>query len=544
LIRSSVVPTVLDPGGVLGPGRGKPGDRLGKYELVCRLAIGGMAEIFLARASGIAGFEKLVVLKRILPQYAFQDQFVEMFLAEARLTATLGHPNIAHVYDIGTVDDFYFFTMEFVHGEDLNQLGKTLAKAQKPFPLEAALTIIHGVCAGLHHAHEACGSDGMPLGIVHRDVSPSNVLIAYDGSVKLVDFGIAKMTTRAQATRVGTLKGKISYMSPEQCRGEPLDRRSDVFAIGILLYEMTTGQRLFPGENEFSTLQSIVHQDVAPPHTLVPGYSPMLEDIVMMALKRDPAQRYETAEDMMLDLEECARAQGLTISPNRLSKVMHELYGRKIAAWTDAQRAGKSLGEHLAGAMVRAISATGETEAMTEVTPTSGIRPRRSVRSSALPFDVPLGLLPDKPAIDESDQVEIIKPARKRWWFASAAVVGLLAGGGVVAWRALAKDAPAAAVAQPPGPTVTPIDEPRLELPVAAPAPTPTEPAVEPAVEAAAGTETATETATETETETETGTGTAAAAGTAAAPVKKKKIRRGKRRAKDTHSDPDSPFED
>jgi serine/threonine protein kinase len=518
------VPTVLDPGGVLGPGRGKPGDRLGKYELVCRLAIGGMAEIFLARASGIAGFEKLVVLKRILPQYAFQDQFVEMFLAEARLTATLSHPNIAHVYDIGTVDDFYFFTMEFVHGEDLNQVGKALAKAQKPFPLEAALTIIHGVCAGLHHAHEACGSDGLPLGIVHRDVSPSNVLIAYDGSVKLVDFGIAKMTTRAQATRVGTLKGKISYMSPEQCRGEPLDRRSDVFAIGILLYEMTTGQRLFPGENEFSTLQAIVHQDVAPPHTLVPGYAPMLEDIVMMALKRDPEQRYETAEDMMLDLEECARALGLTISPNRLSKVMHELYGRKIAAWNEAQRAGKSLGEHLAGAMVKDISAASDPGPVTDVTPTSGIRPRRSVRTSALPFDVPLGLLPDKPAIDESDQVEIIKPSRKRWWIAAAAAIVLLAGGSVAAWRILAGDAPARTVAEPPGPTVTPIDEPRLEVPAAAPAPPP-EPAPAPAPEPVAA-PTPQEPATATTPE----------------PTKKKKPRRKKRTQ--SHSDPDSPFED
>ena len=515
---------------MLGPGRGKPGDRLGKYELVCRLAIGGMAEIFLARASGIAGFEKLVVLKRILPQYAFQDQFVEMFLAEARLTATLGHPNIAHVYDIGTVDDFYFFTMEFVHGEDLNQIGKALAKAQKPFPLEAALTIIHGVCAGLHHAHDACGSDGLPLGIVHRDVSPSNVLIAYDGSVKLVDFGIAKMTSRAQATRVGTLKGKISYMSPEQCRGEALDRRSDVFAIGILLYEMTTGQRLFPGENEFSTLQAIVHQDVAPPHTLVPGYAPMLEDIVMMALKRDPDQRYETAEDMMLDLEECARAQGLTISSNRLSKLMHELYGRKIAAWNEAQRAGRSLGEHLAAAMVKDISAAADPGPVTDVTPTSGIRARKSVRSSALPFDVPLGLLPDKPSIDESDQVEIIKPSRKGWWIATAAAIAVMAGGGIVAWRMLASDAPAASVTTPPGPTVTPIDEPKLDVPAVAPAPAPVpEPEPEPAPEPDPTATPAQEPAT----------------ATPAEPTKKKKkVRRGKRRAKDTHSDPDSPFED
>ena len=194
-----------------------------------------MAEIYLAKARGIEGFEKLVVLKRILPQHADSEDFIRMFLDEARLAATLHHPNIAQTYDIGTEGGSYFFTMEYVHGEDMRNILKTCARTRKGLPLDHSITMVLGTAAGLHHAHEKLASDGSPLNIVHRDVSPSNVLVTYDGAVKVVDFGIAKAATHRAESRVGSLKGKIAYMSPEQCRGEKLDRRSDVFAIGILL---------------------------------------------------------------------------------------------------------------------------------------------------------------------------------------------------------------------------------------------------------------------------------------------------------------------
>src|SRR5690606_29379467 len=195
-------------------GVGLPGSLLGKYQLLRRLATGGMAELFLARAKAIHGFEKLVVLKRILPQHAENDDFIRMFLAEARLAATLHHPNIVQVYDIGGEEGSYFFTMEFVQGVDLRKLVRAARKKNKALPLEHILHVIMGMAAGLNHAHEKVGLDGKPLGIVHRDVSPSNVLVTFEGGVKIVDFGIAKAASAQVATIAGTLKGKIPYMSP------------------------------------------------------------------------------------------------------------------------------------------------------------------------------------------------------------------------------------------------------------------------------------------------------------------------------------------
>jgi len=226
------------------PDEGKP-IHLGKYELIKRIATGGMAEIYLARVSGLPGFEKIVVVKRILPQLATNQEFVQMFLDEARVAATLHHPNIVQMYDIGAVDGNYFISMEYLHGEDLRSIARAMRqKGQDRVPLEHALGIGVGIAAGLHYAHEKVGFDGKPLHIVHRDITPQNIFVTYDGGVKLVDFGIAKASNRASETRYGSLKGKIPYMSPEQCRSEPLDRRSDIFSLGILLYEQTTSVRL------------------------------------------------------------------------------------------------------------------------------------------------------------------------------------------------------------------------------------------------------------------------------------------------------------
>ena len=320
------------------PGLLEPGARVGKYELERRLAIGGMAEIYLARVTGIEGFEKQVVLKRILPQYAANEEFIAMFLDEARLAATLHHPNIAQVYDIGISGGSYFFTMEYVRGEDLREILRAAHKARRGIPMEHSLQAIIGVCAGLHAAHEKTGLDGESFGIVHRDVSPSNVLVSLDGNIKVVDFGIAKATSRQAETRAGTLKGKVSYMSPEQCRGEDLDRRSDVFSIGILLYELTTGRKLFRGDNDFAILSRIVHEDVLPPSELQPDYPIALEAIVLRALSRERDMRFQTAEELQLALEQFARDERLETSSVKLGAFVRELFAHKIAA----ERAGSA----------------------------------------------------------------------------------------------------------------------------------------------------------------------------------------------------------
>jgi tRNA A-37 threonylcarbamoyl transferase component Bud32 len=287
-----------------------------------------MAEIFLARAFGLDGFEKLVVLKSLLAQRADDQAWVQMFLDEARLAATLVHSNIAQVFDVGRDKDLHFFTMEYVHGADLREII-TAAEPRGGVPLEVALAITVGVAAGLHYAHEKTDSAGQPLNIVHRDVSPSNVLVSYDGAVKVVDFGIAKAAVRRAATRTGTVKGKAGYMSPEQCRGEALDQRSDVFAIGILLYQLTTGVAPFTGENEYAIIRRVVDEDARPPSEVKADYPRGLEAIVLRALRRPRDERYATAQELQVDLETFAREQGLGLSNVEVARFMEELFGQR-----------------------------------------------------------------------------------------------------------------------------------------------------------------------------------------------------------------------
>jgi len=331
---------------------GQPAPRLGRYTLLRSLGAGGMAELFLARADGIEGFAKLVALKRILPHKATSERFVRMLLNEARLVAGLDHPNIAQVHDIGLEHGEYFFAMEYVHGQDL---ARVLHRApHHQLHLENALHIAIGVCAGLHCAHIARDGTGRPLDIVHRDVSPSNVLVSYQGAVKVVDFGVAKAATLVSETREGVIKGKYGYMSPEQCLGDPLDRRSDVFAVGILLWEMTVGRRLYMFKGELASLQRIVYVDAPRPSKFDPQYPEQLERIVMRALARDPRQRYQSAEQLQLDLEQFALDHRLAVSAVSMAIEMKTLFRDQVEAWTAAERAGQSLGEHLAAAGLQA----------------------------------------------------------------------------------------------------------------------------------------------------------------------------------------------
>ena len=302
-----------------------PGARLGRYTVLEKIASGGMAELYLARQSGIDGFEKLVAIKRVLPHLAEDPDFVEMFRNEARLAATLDHPNIAQVFDVGLEDGEHFYAMEYVHGKNVLQVLKMFSN--RVLSVADGLTIVSAVASALHHAHQQTAPDGRPMGIVHRDVTPSNVMISYNGSVKLTDFGIARAAERTSTTRAGTIKGKAGYMSPEQARGELLDRRSDVFSLGIMLYEVTTGVRAFYAPNDYATMGKVARGDYVPPRELDPDYPAALERIVVKALSIDPAQRYASAEALQLALEHFCEEHGARLSTLSLAEHMRSLFG-------------------------------------------------------------------------------------------------------------------------------------------------------------------------------------------------------------------------
>jgi serine/threonine protein kinase len=316
-----------------------PGTILGKYEILRAFARGGMAELYLARPCSLPGFEKLIAVKRVLPELAGRRDVVEMFLDEARLAATLEHPNVIQTHDVGIVDGSYFMAMEFLHGENLNTILRTLEEKKRRLAPEIAIDITIKICAGLHYAHEKHGSDGKSIGIVHRDVTPQNVIVTYEGGVKLVDFGVAKAATHEAETRYGTIKGKLAYLSPEQCRCEELDRRSDLFSLGILLYEMTLGRRPFQGPSDIALIKQIEEQPVAPPRTIDPNYPEALERVVMRALERDRENRPQTALQLGEELEGAARELGLFLSSQSLVKFMEELFSKQVAAWRLSQSA-------------------------------------------------------------------------------------------------------------------------------------------------------------------------------------------------------------
>ncbi|MEM7158770.1 MAG: protein kinase [Myxococcota bacterium] len=294
--------------------------RVGEFVLRRWLAQGGMAELYLATHTDPARSHDVVVLKRVLPQFSSSDNFVRMFAREARLASMLRHPNIVEVYDAGDLGAGHcFFTMEYVHGIDLAVLLDRLRGRGGALPLAHALTIAVGLCAGLHYAHEACDPKGHPLGIVHRDVSPSNVLLSFDGGVKITDFGVAKAMAMTRLTEEGTRKGKLSYMSPEQATGETVDRRADVFAIATVLFELTTMQRLFGGDNDLAVMYNILHRPRLQPRETSPGYPAALEKIVLRGVSRESSERYDTALQLQHDLEEFAASVDLTLSTEALA---------------------------------------------------------------------------------------------------------------------------------------------------------------------------------------------------------------------------------
>src|ERR1041385_6660028 len=280
-----------------------------------------MAEVFKAKAFGVEGFERLLAVKRILPNIAEDKEFIEMFIDEAKISVQLNHANIAQIFDLGKVEDSFFIALEFVHGKDLRAIFDRARQIGQIMPIAQACFVIMKVCEGLDYAHNKRDAAGRELNLVHRDVSPQNVLIGYEGEVKLIDFGIAKAAGKASKTQAGILKGKFGYMSPEQVRGLPIDKRSDIFALGIVLYELLTGERLFVGESDFSTLEKVRNVEILPPSSYNRDIPTELERIVLKVLAKDPEDRYQNAIDQHDDLQALLFTKG-------------ELFSRKdLAAW-------------------------------------------------------------------------------------------------------------------------------------------------------------------------------------------------------------------
>jgi serine/threonine protein kinase len=304
--------------------------QFGKYNLVAKLATGGMAEIYLASYLGLGGFEKFLVIKKILPSLAEEPKFVEMFFDEARIAAMLNHPNVVQIFDLGRIGNDFFIAMEYLSGESLSYVIKECRKQKKDFPWWLAAAVVAQAAEGLHHAHTATGKDGKPLGIVHRDVSPQNIFVLYDGGVKVVDFGIARAATRTTKTRTGTLKGKYAYMSPEQVAGKELDGRSDIFSLGVVLWECLVGRRLFNQENDLDLLKAVIESQIPDPRQFNPGVPETLSQITLKALGREREQRQQTAEELASDLRRVLKTCPEDWDNQALRKFMQELCRERI----------------------------------------------------------------------------------------------------------------------------------------------------------------------------------------------------------------------
>jgi serine/threonine protein kinase len=279
----------------------------GRYLLLEKIAMGGMAEVFRAKRKGVEGFEKIVALKRILPHLSSNKDFVDMFIAEAKMVASLSHPNIVQIFDLGIIDETYYIAMELVEGKDLRTILTRARNRNSLFGVDLAALIAARVSAALEYAHRHRDSEGRELRIVHRDVSPQNILISLEGEVKLVDFGIAKAATKASHTDTGSLRGKLLYMSPEQAWGKPLDKRSDLFALGAVFYEILTGHLLFSASSEMSVLERVREARFVAPSSLNPAVPIELEAVVMRLLNKDPQDRYPDASEVLLDLDSYLR---------------------------------------------------------------------------------------------------------------------------------------------------------------------------------------------------------------------------------------------
>ncbi|MFB1483502.1 serine/threonine-protein kinase [Corallococcus sp. RDP092CA] len=300
--------------------------RFGKYRMVQRLATGGMAHLFLATLDGPDGFSKACVIKRILPEYANLEPFARMFADEAKVAALLTHPNIVQVFDFGKIEGQYYLAMEWIQGQSLDRIMRHAAAANIPLGPRVTVDVGLAMSDALTYAHAKTLSDGTPLKLVHRDITPGNVLVSRDGIVKLADFGIVKSSVNLERTVAGVVKGKYAYMSPEQITNRELDHRSDLYSLGIVLYEASTGRRLFKRDTMEATILAASQGDVPPPSQVAPGFPPELERILLKCLAKEPAQRYQTARELHDDLERYRTAQHWTSGGRELATLMATLF--------------------------------------------------------------------------------------------------------------------------------------------------------------------------------------------------------------------------
>jgi serine/threonine-protein kinase len=290
-----------------------------------------MAELFLARERGLAGRERLGVIKRILPHLADDPSFIDMFLREARIIARLNHPNVVQIFELGEEDGNYFIAMEYIHGSTVREMQVLAERDGLALPVEVAISVIDQASRGLHAAHELRDLDGSTLDLIHRDVSPHNLMCTTEGFVKVLDFGVAKASQGIEATNSGHLKGKFAYMSPEQCKGLKLDRRADVFSLGVVLWEALTDRRLFKREKDLDMMRAVVQEQAEPPSTYNPTVPPAVDQVVLNTLIKDRDQRYQSAEEMRRALIEAARESGLAFGEDLLSDFLAKIAGRELA---------------------------------------------------------------------------------------------------------------------------------------------------------------------------------------------------------------------
>jgi serine/threonine protein kinase len=417
-----------------------------RYELLGLLATGGMAEVHVAKQHGVEGFTRLVAIKRILQGRDYEGDLVAMFLEEARLAAHLRHPNVVVVHDCGVLDGRYFLAMELVHGADVRTLLETGPRLER----DEAIAIAIGACAGLHHAHEQRDADGKPLGIIHRDVSPSNVLISYDGGVKVADFGIARAADRQSWTAPGSVRGKVGYLSPEQVRDEVLDRRSDVFALGLLLYELVTGVRAYDGPVA-KVLTRVLAGPPDPPSMHDPLVPAELEAIILRAVAHDREARYPTARALQEDLENFARMHQLATSSLTVERMMAKRFEERARAYRAAEERGTLIEHVLETATIvdRPIGRGRQPAEAAATPPPASQRPTATAdvsSGSSTPSPAPGSSLPVAP-------LDGIRPVQRRGGRGILLGIGaaaLLAIGAV--WFAT-RDEPrtAASASQPPG---------------------------------------------------------------------------------------------
>ena len=304
--------------------------QFGKYQLLDKIAIGGMAELFRAKLTGAQGFEKLIAVKKILPNLSRESNLVTAFIDEAKLAALLHHENIIQIYDFGSMDDQYFIAMEYLFGKDLRTITRTARSKERALGLENILYIVSRICAGLDYSHHLRDLQGKPLNIIHRDINPQNILITYEGQVKIIDFGIAKAASHNTQTRENLIKGKLAYMSPEQANGQKIDHRSDIFSTGIILYELLAARRMFSGET-MHVLSLVREAQYDPPEEVIPDLPSKLNAILSRALAKDPDERYQSAGEMLADIEEFMFELSLRPNARSFAGYIKELFEEEHA---------------------------------------------------------------------------------------------------------------------------------------------------------------------------------------------------------------------